>query len=86
MEGLRRHRERVPFALVHHEEAAAFMATGYTESAGRLGVCPATSGPGAIHLLNDLSDATLDRVPVLALTGMQESQSWEPATGSGVVR
>jgi pyruvate dehydrogenase (quinone)/pyruvate oxidase len=74
MEGLRRHQDKVRFVLVHHEEAAAFMATGYAKSTGRLGVCLATSGPGAIHLLNGLYDAKLDHVPVLALTGMQESQ------------
>lgn len=74
MEGLRRNRDRVRFVLVHHEEAAAFMATGYAKSTGRLGVCLATSGPGAIHLLNGLYDAKLDHVPVLAITGMQESQ------------
>lgn len=74
MEGLRRNREKVKFILVQHEEAAAFMATGYAKSTGRLGVCLATSGPGAIHLLNGLYDAKLDHVPVLALTGMQETQ------------
>ena len=74
MEGLRRHQDRVRFVLVHHEEAAAFMATGYAKSTGRLGVCLATSGPGAIHLLNGLYDAKLDHMPVLAITGMQESQ------------
>jgi pyruvate dehydrogenase (quinone) len=74
MEGLRREKDRVRFVLVHHEEAAAFMATGYAKMTGRLGVCLATSGPGAIHLLNGLYDAKLDHVPVLALTGMQESQ------------
>ena len=74
MEGLRRHRDRVRFVLVHHEEAAAFMATGYAKSTGKLGVCLATSGPGAIHLLNGLYDAKLDHQPVLAITGMQESQ------------
>ena len=74
MEGLRRHQDRIRFVLVHHEEAAAFMATGYAKSTGRLGVCLATSGPGAIHLLNGLYDAKLDHVPVLAITGMQESQ------------
>jgi len=74
MEGLRRNKERVRFVLVHHEEAAAFMATAYAKTTGRLGVCLATSGPGAIHLLNGLYDAKLDHVPVLALTGMQESQ------------
>ena len=74
MEALRRHQDKVRFVLVHHEEAAAFMATGYAKSTGRLGVCLATSGPGAIHLLNGLYDAKLDHQPVLAITGMQESQ------------
>jgi pyruvate dehydrogenase (quinone) len=74
MEGLRRHRDRVRFVLVHHEEAAAFMATGYAKATGRLGVCLATSGPGGIHLLNGLYDAKLDHVPVLAITGMQGTQ------------
>jgi pyruvate dehydrogenase (quinone) len=73
MEGLRRHQDRVRFVLVHHEEAAAFMATGYAKATGRLGVCLATSGPGGIHLLNGLYDAKLDHMPVLAITGMQET-------------
>ena len=71
-EALRRHQDRIKFVLVHHEEAAAFMATGYAKSTGRLGVCLGTSGPGGIHLLNGLYDAKLDHQPVLALTGMQE--------------
>lgn len=70
MEALRRNRKRIRFVLVHHEEAAAFMATGYSKATGRLGVCLATSGPGGIHLLNGLYDAKLDHVPVLAITGM----------------
>ncbi|MFB9237797.1 thiamine pyrophosphate-dependent enzyme [Plantactinospora siamensis] len=73
MEGFRRHADKLRFVLVHHEEAAAFMATGYAKATGRLGVCVATSGPGAIHLLNGLYDAKLDHVPVLAITGMQET-------------
>jgi pyruvate dehydrogenase (quinone) len=73
MEGLRRHKSRVRFILVHHEEAAAFMATGYAKATGRIGVCLATSGPGGIHLANGLYDAKLDHVPVLAITGMQET-------------
>jgi pyruvate dehydrogenase (quinone)/pyruvate oxidase len=73
MEGLRRHRDKVRFVLVQHEEAAAFMATGHAKATGRIGVCLATSGPGGIHLLNGLYDAKLDHVPVLAITGMQES-------------
>ncbi|HEX7745460.1 MAG TPA: thiamine pyrophosphate-dependent enzyme [Micromonosporaceae bacterium] len=73
MEGFRRQQEKLRFVLVHHEEAAAFMATGYAKATGRLGVCAATSGPGAVHLLNGLYDAKLDHVPVLAITGMQET-------------
>src|SRR5512139_1887499 len=73
MEGLRRNADRVRFVLVHHEEAAAFMATGHAKATGRLGVCLATSGPGGIHLLNGLYDAKLDHAPVLAITGMQET-------------
>jgi thiamine pyrophosphate-dependent acetolactate synthase large subunit-like protein len=74
MEGLRRHADRIRFVLVHHEEAAAFMAAGYAKTTGRLGVCLAASGPGGIHLLNGLYDAKLDHQPVLAITGMQETQ------------
>jgi pyruvate dehydrogenase (quinone)/pyruvate oxidase len=73
MEGLRRNAARVRFVLVHHEEAAAFMACAYAKQTGRVGVCLATSGPGGIHLLNGLYDAKLDHVPVLAITGMQET-------------
>nr|BFE62053.1 thiamine pyrophosphate-binding protein [Dactylosporangium thailandense] len=73
MEGLRRNADRVRFVLVHHEEAAAFMAVAHAKATGRLGVCLATSGPGGIHLANGLYDAKLDHAPVLAITGMQES-------------
>ena len=73
MEGLRRHADRIRFVLVHHEEAAAFMACAYAKVTGRIGVCLATSGPGGIHLLNGLYDAKLDHAPVLAITGMQET-------------
>jgi pyruvate dehydrogenase (quinone) len=57
------------FVQARHEEMAAFQAVGYAKFSGRLGVCAATSGPGAIHLLNGLYDAKLDHVPVLALVG-----------------
>jgi pyruvate dehydrogenase (quinone) len=73
LEGLRRNQDKVRFVLVHHEEAAAFMATGYAKATGKIGVCVATSGPGGIHLLNGLYDAKLDHMPVLAITGMQET-------------
>ena len=69
MEALRARQDKVRFVQVRHEEAAAFMACGYAKFTGRLGVCLATSGPGAIHLLNGLYDAKLDGAPVLAITG-----------------
>ncbi|MFD8151372.1 thiamine pyrophosphate-requiring protein [Streptomyces sp. NPDC059720] len=57
------------FVQARHEEMSAFQAVGYAKFGGRLGVCVATSGPGAIHLLNGLYDAKLDHVPVLAIVG-----------------
>ncbi|MGY4647229.1 thiamine pyrophosphate-requiring protein [Mycobacterium sp. URHB0021] len=57
------------FVQARHEEMAAFEATGYAKFSGRVGVCMATSGPGAIHLLNGLYDAKLDHVPVVAIVG-----------------
>src|SRR5690242_16402222 len=69
MEALRTHREKIKFIQVRHEEGAAFMACGYAKYTGKLGVCLGTSGPGAIHLLNGLYDAKMDRAPVLAITG-----------------
>jgi pyruvate dehydrogenase (quinone) len=59
------------FVQVRHEEMAAFMACGHAKWTGELGVCMATSGPGAIHLLNGLYDAKLDHQPVLAIVGQQ---------------
>src|SRR2546425_1434559 len=69
MEALRKRQDTIAFLQVRHEESAAFMACGYAKYTGRLGVCLATSGPGAIHLLNGLYDAKMDGAPVLALTG-----------------
>lgn len=57
------------FVQARHEEMAAFEAVGYAKFSNRLGVCAATSGPGATHLLNGLYDAKLDRVPVVAIVG-----------------
>src|SRR5215218_517129 len=68
-EALRKNRDRIRFIQCRHEEAAALAACGYAKFTGRLGVCFATSGPGAIHLLNGLYDAKLDHAPVLAITG-----------------
>jgi pyruvate dehydrogenase (quinone) len=60
---------RPQFVQARHEEMAAFEAVGYAKFSGRVGVCAATSGPGAIHLLNGLYDAKLDHVPVVAIVG-----------------
>ncbi|MGD9535029.1 MAG: thiamine pyrophosphate-dependent enzyme [Candidatus Nitrosocosmicus sp.] len=69
IEALRLRQDKIKFILVRHEESAAFMACAYAKYTGRLGVCVATSGPGAIHLLNGLYDAKADNTPVLAITG-----------------
>ena len=63
------------FVQVRHEEMSAFMACGHAKFTGELGVCLATSGPGALHLLNGLYDAKLDGQPVLALVGQQRRMS-----------
>src|ERR1700709_2862264 len=60
------------FIQARHEEMAAFEAVGFAKFSGQVGVCAATSGPGAIHLLNGLYDAKLDHVPVVALVGQTE--------------
>jgi pyruvate dehydrogenase (quinone) len=60
------------FIQSRHEEMSAFEAVGYAKFSGRVGVCMATSGPGAIHLLNGLYDAKLDHVPVVAIVGQTE--------------
>jgi pyruvate dehydrogenase (quinone) len=57
------------FVQARHEEMAAFEAVGYAKFSGKVAVCMATSGPGAIHLLNGLYDAKLDHVPVVAIVG-----------------
>ncbi|MDK3258726.1 thiamine pyrophosphate-requiring protein [Blastococcus capsensis] len=59
------------FIQARHEEMAAFEAVGYAKYGNRVGICMATSGPGAVHLLNGLYDAKLDRVPVVAIVGQQ---------------
>ncbi|WP_407121823.1 thiamine pyrophosphate-requiring protein [Bradyrhizobium sp. STM 3561] len=62
---------RIGFVQARHEEMAAFMATAYAKFSGELGVCIATSGPGASHLVTGLYDALLDHQPVLAIVGQQ---------------
>src|ERR687885_1573045 len=63
--------DRVEFVQVRHEEIAAFAATAHAKFTPEFGVCMATSGPGAIHLLNGLYDAKLDKQPVVAIVGQQ---------------
>ena len=63
------------FIQVRHEEMSAFMACGHAKFTGEVGVCIATSGPGAIHLLNGLYDAKLDHQPVVAIIGQQNRMS-----------
>src|SRR3954463_13749561 len=65
----------IEFVQTRHEELAAFMATAHAKVTGQVGVCLATSGPGAIHLLNGLYDAKLDHAPVLAIVGQQKRMS-----------
>ena len=64
-------RDKFEFVQVRHEEMAAFMASAHAKYTGELGVCLATSGPGASHLLTGLYDARLDHMPVLAIVGQQ---------------
>src|ERR671921_25453 len=63
--------DRIEFTQMAHEEIAAFAATAHAKFTGEVGVCMATSGPGAIHLLNGLYDARLDHQPVVAIVGQQ---------------
>src|SRR3954451_13259533 len=67
--------DEIEFVQVRHEELASFMACAHAKLTGEVGVCLATSGPGAIHLLNGLYDAKLDHAPVLAIVGQQKTTS-----------
>ncbi|QXI26335.1 thiamine pyrophosphate-requiring protein [Pseudomonas vanderleydeniana] len=68
---LRRSEGKIEFIQARHEEMAAFMATAHAKFTGEPGVCIATSGPGASHLLTGLYDAQMDHMPVLAIVGQQ---------------
>jgi pyruvate dehydrogenase (quinone) len=70
IEALRKRQDQIKYIGVRHEEAAAFMASGFAKHTGQLGVCVGTTGPGAVHLLNGLYDAHMDGAPVVAITGM----------------
>src|SRR5436190_6418195 len=67
--------DKVEFLQCRHEEIAAFAACAHAKVTGEAGVCMATSGPGAIHLLNGLYDAKLDHQPAVAIVGQQKSMS-----------
>lgn len=73
MEPLRKARDKIKFITVRHEEAGSLAASSYAKLTGKLGVCMGIAGPGAIHLLNGLYDAKLDKVPVLAIAGQVET-------------
>jgi pyruvate dehydrogenase (quinone) len=64
-------KDKMEYVQVRHEEMAAFMASAHAKFTGQVGLCYATSGPGAIHLLNGLYDAKMDHVPVVAIVGQQ---------------
>jgi pyruvate dehydrogenase (quinone) len=72
---IQRRKNRPRFIQTRHEEAAALMACAEAKWTGHIGVCLATSGPGAIHLLNGLYDAKLDHQPVVAIVGQQSRMS-----------
>src|SRR5881227_1661783 len=67
--------EKPEFIQTRHEEIASFAASAHAKFTGDVGVCMATSGPGAIHLLNGLYDAKLDHQPVVAIVGQQAMAS-----------
>ena len=67
--------DKIQFVQVRHEEMAAFMASAHAKFTGELGVCLATSGPGASHLITGMYDARMDHVPVLAIAGQQARAS-----------
>src|SRR5438876_10754400 len=75
MGALERAEGAIDFVQVRHEEMAAFMACAHAKFTGEAGVCMATSGPGAIHLLNGLYDAKMDHQPVVAIVGQQKRMS-----------
>ena len=75
MGALNRADDKIDFIQTQHEENAAFIACGHAKFTGEVGVCMATSGPGAIHLLNGLYDARMDHQPVVAIVGQQARAS-----------
>ena len=72
-DALHKYREKVHHVLVRHEQGAAIAAEGYAKSSGKVGVCMATSGPGATNLVTGIADAMLDSVPIVCITGQVAS-------------
>jgi pyruvate dehydrogenase (quinone) len=75
MGAMNRAKDKIDFIQTQHEENAAFIACGHAKFTGEVGICLATSGPGAIHLLNGLYDAKMDHQPVVAIVGQQARAS-----------
>ena len=75
LERAEKNSHKIKFIQTRHEEMAAFMACGHAKFTGEVGVCLATSGPGAIHLLNGLYDAKMDHQPVVAIVGQSSRQA-----------
>lgn len=79
IEAIRKRQKDIKFILTRHEESSAFMACAYSKYTGKLGVCLATTGPGATNLTTGLYDAKLDNTPVIAITGT----TYSDLVGSG---
>src|SRR5437899_2720711 len=82
---------QIRHVLVRHEENAAFAAEGYARSTGKVGVCCATSGPGATNLVTGLVDAMMDSIPIVAITGqvtskLMGSDAFQEADTFGITR
>ena len=83
--------KKIKTILTRHEQGAAHMADGYARVSGRVGVCVATSGPGATNLTTGLATALLDSIPVVAITGQVASHlvgndAFQEADTTGVTR
>src|SRR3954470_1946575 len=82
---------QIKHILVRHEQNAAFAAQGYTRATGKVGVCCATSGPGATNLVTGLVDAMMDSIPIVAITGqvtskLMGSDAFQEADTFGITR
>ena len=76
-DALYKYRDEIHHVLTSHEQGAAHAADGYARATGKVGVCMATSGPGATNLVTGIATAYMDSVPVVAITANEESLFWE---------